>query len=254
MKNIEETDNLKNLETIKSEIVNQNESIEEKNKAISHKDSSLRRLDESFNKHIELFEYKTSNLLAYWIDDFANYHDEEKTFKFDSLKVFKRGDIVKANLGFNVGKEMGGLHYCVVINKYDSTYSGTLNIIPLSSSKKNKKYNKKTCVDLGDELHQLLLNKFNIELQNVTHKISKLGKLSTEERVKELKEISKRSDYLEKIKDEINRMKHGSIAYVHQITTISKQRIFKTPILSKIQISEESMDLLDQKIKKIFTK
>lgn len=254
MEDKEEINDLEGLEIIESETINQNELIEEKNKAISHKDSSLRRLDESFNKHIELLEYKKSNLLAYWVNDFANYHDEERTFDFNSLKVFKRGDVVKVNLGFNVGKEMGGLHYCVVINKYDSPYSGTLNIIPLSSSKENKKYNRKTCVDLGDELYQLLYDKFNIELQNITYKISKLEKLPTEQRVKELKEISKRSDYLDKIKDEINRMKHGSIAYVHQISTISKQRIFKTPILSKIQLSEESMNLLDQKIKKIFTK
>ncbi len=61
-------------------------------------------------------------------------------------------------------------------------------------------------------------------------------------------------DYLQKIFDEISKMKHGSIAYVHQITTISKQRIFKTPILSGIKLSDKSMDLLDEKVKKLFTK
>lgn len=49
-------------------------------------------------------------------------------------------------------------------------------------------------------------------------------------------------------------MKHGSIAYVNQITTISKQRIFKTPILSGIKLSSNSLDLLDEKVKKLFTK
>ena len=49
-------------------------------------------------------------------------------------------------------------------------------------------------------------------------------------------------------------MKHGSIAYVHQITTISKQRIFRTPILSGIRISSESLDLIDEKIDSLFTK
>ena len=44
---------------------------EEKSEAIAHKDSALRRLDVSFNKHIELSEYKKSNILAYWFKDFA---------------------------------------------------------------------------------------------------------------------------------------------------------------------------------------
>ena len=64
----------------------------------------------------------------------------------------------------------------------------------------------------------------------------------------------KNIDYLEKMKKEIYRMKRGSIAYVHQITTISKQRIFKTPILSKIKLSNNSLDLLDEKLIKLFTK
>ena len=79
-------------------------SNEEKSKTINHKDSALKRLDISFNKHIEAAEYKQSNLLAYWIKDFANYHDDEKTFSPNSLKIFKRGDIVKVNLGFNIGQ------------------------------------------------------------------------------------------------------------------------------------------------------
>lgn len=61
---------------------------EEKSEAISHKDSSLKRLDLSFNKHIELREYKKSNLLAYWIKDFSNYHDNEKFFKPNNLRIF----------------------------------------------------------------------------------------------------------------------------------------------------------------------
>lgn len=125
---------------------------EEKSEAISHKDDALKRLDTSFNKHIELQEYKKSNLLAYWIKDFAKYHDEERTFSPTSLKHFKRGDIIKVNLGFNVGNELGGLHYCIVINSNDNINSGTLNIVPLSSIKEDKIYNDTTCVDLGDEL------------------------------------------------------------------------------------------------------
>ena len=132
---------------------------EEKNEAIAHKNNALKRLDLSFNKHIELMEYKKSNLLAYWIKDFAKYHDEEKNFTSKSLKNFKRGDIVKVNLGFNIGNEFGGLHYCVVINNNDNINSGHLNVIPLSSAKEDKEYNSVTCIDLGNELYRLLIEK-----------------------------------------------------------------------------------------------
>ena len=76
--------------------------IELKNNAIIHKDKSLNRLDLSFIKHIELSEYKKSELLAYWIHDFAVYHDEEKTFDISKSGIFSRGDIIKVNFGFNI--------------------------------------------------------------------------------------------------------------------------------------------------------
>ena len=91
--------------------------IKIKNNAIIHKDNSLNRLDLSFLKHIELEEYKKSELLAYWINDFAVYHDEERNFNISKSGVFSRGDIIKVNLGFNIGNELGGLHYCVVLGK-----------------------------------------------------------------------------------------------------------------------------------------
>ena len=196
---------------------------EEKSEAIARKDSSLKRLDVSFNKHIELQEYKKSNLLAYWIKDFSNYHDNEKFFKPNSLKFFKRGDIVKVNLGFNIGNELGGLHYCVVLNKNDNQYSGTLNVIPLSSAKENKEYNKNTCIDLGDELYISLEKRLNLEFSLVRKQLSELSTLNNSE---ELKKISQNLEILNKTQKELDKMKHGSFALVHQITTISKQRIY----------------------------
>lgn len=67
--------------------------IELKSNAIIHKDNSLNRLDLSFLRHIELSEYKKSNLLAYWINDFAEYHDEERTFNIAKSGIYSRGEI-----------------------------------------------------------------------------------------------------------------------------------------------------------------
>lgn len=196
--------------------------IEIKNNTIIHKDNSLNRLDLSFLKHIELEEYKKSDLLAYWINDFAVYHDEERTFNISKSGVFSRGDIIKVNLGFNIGHELGGLHYCVVLSKYDNTRNGTLNVIPLTSKKANKKYDSST-VNLGNELYSILQEKLDKEKQK-----------------------------LKQILDELD--KQDSIALINQITTISKQRIFKDTLRRNVKLSNNSLDLIDEQIIKYFTK
>lgn len=244
-----------NKNKLNEQIKNQVTFGEEKSEAISHKNNALKRLDTSLNKHIELMEYKKTHLLSYWFEDFSHYHDEETIFNPKSLKTFKRGDIVKVNLGFNIGREMGGLHYCVVINKNDNPYSGTLNIIPLSSAKEKKTYNKLTCLDLGDELFNLLSIKLKKQQEIVNSNVVIFNKeKELNDKTINIKTLVKDIDYLQKINEEIERMKHGSIAYVHQITTISKQRIFKTPILSGIKLSNSSLDLIDKKIIELFTK
>ncbi len=48
-----------------------------------------------------------------------------------SLRRYKRGEIVKVHLGFNVGSEEGGLHYAVVLDK--KTMQNLLLLLQLSS-------------------------------------------------------------------------------------------------------------------------
>ena len=80
--------------------------IIEKINTIIHKDNSIDELNLAFQNYIVNRDYKTANLLAYWINDFAKYHKEEDKFLNKKLKVFKQGDIVKVNLGFNIGNEL----------------------------------------------------------------------------------------------------------------------------------------------------
>lgn len=53
-------------------------------------------------------------------------------------------------------------------------------------------------------------------------------------------------------------MKKGSIALVSQITTISKQRIYNpktsSDILANLRVSDNTLDLIDSKIKELFIK
>ena len=69
-----------------------------------------------------------------------------------------------------------------------------------------------------------------------------------------IKIIEKQKKYIEKMEDEISKMKQDSIALVNQITTISKQRIFKDTVRRNVRVSNESLDLIDKQIIKFFTK
>ena len=226
--------------------------IEFKNSAIIHKDKSLNRLDLSFLKHIELSEYKKSELLAYWIHDFAVYHDEERDFDVTKSGVFHRGEIIKVNLGFNIGSELGGLHYCVVLNKKDNPKNGVLNIVPLTSKKENKKY-PKSCVNLGNELYNILNKNIEKENKRLNELLAKLYDL--EEIPKSIQEsISKEIKYIDQLGKSINQYKKESIVLINQITTFSKQRLFYDVVLKNVRLSNESLDLIDEQIIKFFTK
>lgn len=229
-----------------------NEEIETKNKAIVHKDNSLNRLDLSFIKHIELNEYKKSELLAYWIHDYAVYHDEERTFDISKSGVFQRGEVIKVNLGFNIGNELGGMHYCVVLSKYDNTRNGALNVIPLTSKKANKRYDY-SCVNLGDELYTIFLDKIKKKKQKLQQIMDRLDRIEDIPlRIKN--EMDKEKVYIETMQNQIEKLKQDSIVLINQITTISKQRIFYDDVFKKIRISNNSLDLIDKQVIKSFTK
>ncbi len=223
-----------------------------KNNSILHKNNSLNRLDLSFMKHIELSEFKKSELLAYWIYDYSVYHDEERTFDISKSGVFSRGDIIKVNLGFNIGNELGGLHYCVVLTKYDNIRNGTLNVIPLTSKKENKKYSS-SCINLGNELYNIFQEKIQKEKQNLQETLKHLQEIKDIPiNIKTM--IEEKKKYIEKMDNEVSKMKQDSIALISQITTISKQRILKDIIRRNVKLSKESLDLIDKQILKYFTK
>ena len=82
------------------------EYINDKINTIILKEDSINNLDFAFHNYILNKDYKTANLLAYWINDFTKYHFYEENYNLKKQRVFRRGSIVKANLGFNIGNEL----------------------------------------------------------------------------------------------------------------------------------------------------
>ena len=205
-----------------------------------------------------------------YLPDWCNYKSkmllEEQ--QNNNVKVhypkYKRGQIVYINFGVNIGSELSGNHFAVVINKKDHEAANTVVVVPLTSKK------GKNVISMGNIVVDILLpaiikNKNFQDIGNQTanfaHRVeslkSELIKLRDEfvhnpnilnmvsdvqKRIKEIegeqKELeneifsflSKKEEDFEMIKIISKRYSHLSqnISYanVNYITQISKTRIY----------------------------
>ncbi|MCM1236596.1 MAG: type II toxin-antitoxin system PemK/MazF family toxin [Ruminococcus flavefaciens] len=236
---------------------------------------------------------KKSKLLSYWLRDYMKMVKKEETFNPAKLPKYKRGDIIKVHLGFNIGSEEGGLHYAIVISKFCPATSDVLTIIPLTSKKESYKPTRYD-VDLNQTLYDNLNSKYeniyndnNKQLTAITNQLQATIKkrdemlktllntdsfndnyndlkkeignsfIELEHCTNKINRLQEDMDTIRKMQTEIEHLKTGSIALVGQIKTISKIRIYnplnKTDSLSKIRISNNDLDRIDAKIKELFT-
>lgn len=216
---------------------------------------------------------KKANLLSYWLQTFSRYIETEKSFNPKRLMAYKRGDIIRANLGFRVGAELGGLHYAVVLDKENKHSADTITIIPLSSFKEGKEVYERDLF-LGSELYNLVVAKYNkqydfvkaklIEFQSIANALNQIPAEKYTPEIKslivdlnnQLVELKQSSESLQRDYKEIERMKEGSIVKSEQITTISKMRIY-TPkksadFLSGVKFSQKTMSRINEKIKELY--
>ena len=141
-------------------LLNKEDVIKNKNEAIKmmtdYLDNCL-AIDDNSN-------IKKVNLISYWQKDYINYIKDDNNFNPTNLKTYERGDIIKVNLGFNIGSELGGLHYCVVIDKKNNRNSPVVTVIPLSSQKTDKI--NKNSIMLGNDIYNKLAEKSNKLLED----------------------------------------------------------------------------------------
>ena len=223
-----------------------------------HKDLAIQKINSLMNNYInDVDTIDKADKLSYWLEDYCRFLNFEKEFKPNFLKTYSRGDVIKVNLGYNIGNEEGGLHYCIVLDKHNSKNSGIITVIPLTSDKGKPIHFSE--VHLGNEIFVNFNKKFETLQLQLTNKMNELTSMDKNEiLVENLDKITENLRILIKIREELSKMKKGSIAMVSQITTISKQRIYdpqKTgDILSGLRISDASLDLINEKMKQLFIK
>ena len=250
-----------------------------KDDVIKNKNEAMKIITEYLDNCLSIDDdpnIKKVNIISYWLKDYINYIKNENEFNPINLKTYKRGDIIKANLGFNIGSELGGLHYCVVIDKKNNRNSPVVTVVPLSSQKVDI-INKNSIV-LGDDIYNTMVAKSNklldaglFEIEEIKKQLILKTKQSTEKSLAsdnlyiknmdlnyDITEIYKKLELAQKISKEIQGMKYSSIAIVNQIRVISKQRIYtpKTEFdtLSGIKLSDRKLNLIDEKMKTMFIK
>ena len=197
---------------------------------------------------------KHEKQLASWLSTYTRFIKQEESFNPKFLKRYKRGEIIMVNFGYRIGNEIGGPHYAIVLDKNNDMKSGTITVLPLSSKKDSTKLTPYR-LDLGDEIYQKLNHKAKIAFSHsikdvkIDPPVVAPGQNFT---------ISVRIDEAETnaIMKEINSMKKGSIALLSQITSVSKMRIIKptrtTDALSGIRLSDDSLNAIDERIKKLY--
>lgn len=226
--------------------------------------------------------------LRFKSENFKNDVDEKKSKNQFHLK---RGTLVYARLGVNIGTEFSGNHFCIVLDKYDNKYKETVTVIPLSS-KGQKHYLKlkDNVVEHAKDKIEQHLEKFSKEIDEYGKKVSKgseqllkykeiLESISSSKKVNEdelkelenigneLKEDHKESkaildslktkqSQLSKLIDRYAKL-NGKTSYAHisAITTISKQRLLRINELDptgRVRFSDDSMKDIDKEISKRF--
>lgn len=227
---------------------------------IEHTETALKRLETLLSKLAtsdETDEISKADKLSYWIEAWCGYLDREDNFKPDKLKRYRRGEIIKANLGFNIGSEEGGLHYAVVIED-NNLHDSTIRIVPLTSVKPSTDIAnlKRGNVYLGNELFTSLSAKISGKTKSAKAMLVSIGNNGNPD--KDILKLKKELQLLKRMQEEIGKMKIGSIALVSQITTISKMRIYDPKsgcdVLSNVKLSNEKLDMIDREIIKLYTK
>ncbi|WP_232345955.1 type II toxin-antitoxin system PemK/MazF family toxin [Mammaliicoccus sciuri] len=114
--------------------------------------------------------------LPYWHRSKSNWlYKEYKGQISSTYNSYKRGTIIYVDFGVNVGSEISGGHFAIVLNKNDNKKSSMLNVIPLSS--KEKKYYlpiDKTVFENASNTLKQSLDDYQKNILRITSEIKKL--------------------------------------------------------------------------------
>lgn len=140
--------------------------LKSKEELKSHKEKAISKVSNYIDKLILSNNPKIQNKadkFSYWLENYITFLEFETDFQPNKMRRYKRGEILKVHLGYNIGSEEGGLHYCVVLDKNNSIHSPIITVLPLTSVKPETdiKSLHKSELYLGNELFTNLSSKIS---------------------------------------------------------------------------------------------
>lgn len=254
----------------KEKNLNKEDVLSQIRNSVTYFQSVLQQFVDSDNSH----NLKRASLLSYWINDYASYIKNEDSFNSNYLLKYKQKDIVQINFGYRLGRELGGLHYGVVLDKNNSKSSDLITVIPLTSLKPNFKETffktqlKDGIYDLALVKYKNIMLKLGKEIPVLMSKrdlfIDNYKKLSEDE-LEEFEKINNRIQEISKMVYNISndlktfeKLNHGTVADVGQIVTVSKRRIYNpkttSDFLYNISLNNDDFKNIAEKLKRNFLK
>lgn len=189
----------------------------------------------------------------------SDFQNRNKRTKFST---YNRGRIIKVNFGLNIGAELSGPHYALVLTKNDNPYSQKITVIPFTS--KPGTNHLKVNFNLSKELiSYLALNHYNaVSYDNESNfdifipLIARYDFPSTYHPVDTTRMINLSSKDKEKVFNNIfklkNKMKSINYLKLDNIATVSKFRIIrptsKLDPLNNLSVYPDYLKDIDKKI------
>lgn len=239
-------------------------------------------IDFASQKYKKIYQsgHKKFKYLPEWLRAKANYYNSDIKHSQKNNKVFQRGALVMVDFGINVGNELSGNHFAVVLNKSDSPKNGVLTVVPVSS-KANKfaieidgLISEKSATFLDSLITEEMISLHFLEKRIVKEHLTEEEKKEMVNEIYEdggsatyTKYISRQSlsnilEEKKKIRFKIRQLidhyeKYNKTSYAKclDITTISKKRILflnEYDPCGKIKVSNETLDKIDETIKEWF--
>ncbi|MEB8171693.1 type II toxin-antitoxin system PemK/MazF family toxin [Macrococcus caseolyticus] len=117
--------------------------------------------------------------LPYWHRSYSNWLKKENDNLIkNTYNSYKRGTIIYIDFGVNVGSEISGGHFAIVITKNDNRKSSMLNVVPLTS--KNKKFYLPIDKTVFENASNVLKQHLEDYIKNIQRKNDTLDELTKE--------------------------------------------------------------------------
>lgn len=220
--------------------------------------------------------------LPHWVLSEASYFEKEVTNPERNHKIYQRGALVFIDFGINVGNELSGDHFGIVLNRNDSSRNGVLTVVPVSSKsnrfsvKIDGLISQKSLVFLNESIRNLEIERKILALHEIKDELTEEEQkektitysldgnshikhykyMTTANFNNKIEQLSKEIDELQVVVNTYLKFDKISYAKTLDIRTISKKRIINLnqfdPV-GKIKVSKETLDNIDKVILKNFT-